>query len=170
MSVKRDVWRRISEHAEQFGALFEELGHARDDGMSRAGVEGMRKDILHCLSRARGDVFTHTRPYTWTPSGSDRGCLTLRVLSEVVSAVPNLLFNPTANVQWRKWDRYLTETRSGVVGAGISVASAKNIGDEVRSVVTDPGLFFTNRIKHQNDVPHLFKGTGGFFYWTKRTL
>ena len=109
MPVKRDVWRRILEHAEHFGVLFEELGHAQDDGMSRAGVEDMRKEILHYLDRARGDVFTHTRPYTWTPSHSDRGCLTLRILSEVVSAAPNLLFNPTANVQWCKWDKYFTE-------------------------------------------------------------
>ena len=106
MSVKQDVWKRISEHAKQFGALFEELGHAQDDGMSRADVEHMRRDILHCLERARADMFTHTRPYTWTPHPSDKGCLTLRVLSEVASAAPNLLFNPRANVQWCTWDKY----------------------------------------------------------------
>lgn len=110
MTAKQDVWRRISEHAGKFDALFEELGHAQDDGMSRAEVEDMRRDILHCLDKARSDMFTHTRPYTWVPYPSDKGCLTLRVLSEMVTAAPNLLFNPRANVQWCKWDKYFTET------------------------------------------------------------
>jgi len=111
-AVKKGMWERILEHAERFETLFEELGHAREDGLTRKTVEDVRNGILQCLDRARADVFTHTRPYTWTPNDADRGCLTLRVLSEVVNAAPNLLFNPRANVRWCRWDKYLNETSS----------------------------------------------------------
>lgn len=111
-AAKKGMWERILEHAERFEDLFEELGHAREDGLTRTAVEDVRNGILQCLDQARADVFTHTRPYTWTPGNSDRGCLTLRVLSEVVNASPNLLFNPRANVRWCRWDKYLNETSS----------------------------------------------------------